>query len=137
MITTILLFSAIIGAVIGYLEGADDARTILTNRPINHAQGLAERIAIGLVLVSLLSVIAERCGSSWWILLPIACTYAGASGIVFRYTLNRMRGLPWDYVSLSNRYDTLFIGLFGKLAGAMEYAAEALLAVVPALIYYL
>ena len=137
MITTILLFSAIIGAVIGYLEGADDAQTILTHRLINHAQGLAERIVFGLVFVALLGVIAERYGSSWWIIAPIACAYAGASGIVFRYALNRMRGLPWDYVSASNRYDTLFIGLFGKAAGAMEYAAEALLAVIPALIYYL
>lgn len=30
-----------------------------------------------------------------------------------------------------------FIGLFGKLAGAMEYAVEGAVMTVPALIYYL
>ncbi len=133
----VLGMTAVTGAACGWIDARQDAALISAGNAIDHADGLQERAAIGVVLAALFTVIGERVGETWWFVLPVIGVWAGSFGIVFRWTLNRMRGLEWDYVSLSNRYDTLFIGLFGKLAGAMEYAAEALLAVIPALIYYL
>lgn len=133
----VLGMTAVTGAVCGWMDARQDAALIAAGNAIDHADGSRERAAICVVLSALFTVIGERVGETWWFALPVIGVWAGAFGLTFRWTLNRERRLPWDYVSLSNRYDTLFIGLFGKAAGAMEYAAEALLAVVPALIYYL
>lgn len=117
----ILGMTAVTGAACGWMDARQDAALIAAGNAIDHADGLSERAAICVVLSALFTVIGERVGETWWFALPVIGVWAGSFGIVFRWSLNRMRGLEWDYVSLSNRYDTLFIGLFGKLAGAMEY----------------
>lgn len=133
----ILGMTAVTGAACGWMDARQDAALIAAGNAIDHADGLSERAAICVVLSALFTVIGERVGETWWFALPVIGVWAGSFGIVFRWSLNRMRGLEWDYVSSSNRYDTLFIGLFGKLAGAMEYAVEGAVMTVPALIYYL
>jgi hypothetical protein len=95
----------------------NDARDIADHVLIDHQQEWMYRalIAFGFAWVF---------GKGWgivWMLIGGAFLFSA----VFRLTLNRLRGKAWDYVSLSNTYDSVFIMAFGADAGRNAYVLEA------------
>lgn len=110
-------------------EAKQDAETIAHHRPINHATELASRMTIaGLEAIGLMGLMWF--GSHSWLsvtsLIPIGWS---AWVMTFRAVLNVERGLPLDYISASNRYDSWFIRAGEAIdvrAGRLAYAVEAL-----------
>jgi hypothetical protein len=114
--------------VFGMIEGKSDAQAINRAADIDHASGLAERIGFAVVCMAVLfgvSVYMQH--NTWQLVLGMALVAYGSFNLTFRLVLNTMRSprKEWDYVSLSNNYDTAFIMLFGTWAGRAAYITEA------------
>jgi hypothetical protein len=97
----------------------DDAEQIAQNHPVNHTeQWIVRALVVGIP----------------WLLLfgplkVIAAAFVFSS--LFRYKLNKLRGLEWWYVSESNIYDRVFIGIAAgdiRLAGTTAYGVEIVIA---------
>jgi hypothetical protein len=101
-------------------EARSDFGKIKNGLPIDHVNGWLWRAGGSLALALALAIHA----GSWWMLAGLALVSYGAFTPLFRYTLNKLRGLSWHYVSLSNHYDTVFIELAGTRAGQLAYAVE-------------
>lgn len=125
------LIHAALMAAFALREAEQDAIDIDAHRPIDHVSGWFERAFFSIVCAGVLSLIATTKGAA---LLPtLASLLVLSYGVftpVFRWRLNSLRRKSWDYVSLSNLYDTAFIMAFGNGAGAMAYAVEIAAAVV-------
>lgn len=78
-------------------SAADDAEKIALNERIHHVRQWFIRAAL-VVLVCL-------CAGLPLFAVPMGALFSS----VFRFTLNRLRGLDWRYVSPSSWYDTMFI----------------------------
>ena len=55
-----------------------------------------------------------------WSVLASACLTTS----VHRFTLNKLRGLPIQYISTSNGYDRFWISWFGANGGELAYIME-------------
>jgi hypothetical protein len=98
--------------VIALWSSRDDARQIERGEEVHHAtQWVARALVVGALTLWL---------ADWWDAIGMAALF----NITFRFDLNMRRGLPWDYVSYSNYYDSFFIRLYGDGAGEMAYALE-------------
>lgn len=135
--TLIFLTACVLAALIAWVDANADAQHILAGHAINHADGLTERSVLGAVIVLSLWAVAKHYGATWWHLLGLALAFAAAFSIVFRARLNKRRGLPLTYVSLSNVYDSVFIRIFGVQAGTAAYTSEVLVLACGTIIYYL
>lgn len=83
---------------------ADDKFKIDENHHIDHGRALKIRVLV-LGLIFLAAFAVYSCKSLWWhglLLLPIGWAWWT---MLFRFSLNRMRGLDWRYVSPSNNTD--------------------------------
>lgn len=95
-------------------SAADDAEQIRNNERLNKPlQWLARAFGVTAFCVA--------CGL-WWMALPIGALFSS----VFRFTLNRLRGLDWRYVSPSSWYDWQFLrlthaGYDGQRGDAIEW----------------
>lgn len=101
---------AVCGAVCGYFEAQEDADTIAAHKPINYFQNNAERL--GLLSVSLCAILIVcllTVPVGWWDVVRMVAAWPAAFTIVFRYRLNTLRGLHWNYISPSNWWDYAFI----------------------------
>ena len=56
-----------------------------------------------------------------WILL---LGFAGLFSLGFRFFLNKIRKAKWDYISISNWYDTIFYFISKKHGGKIAYGFE-------------
>ena len=125
------LIHAALMAAFALREAEQDAIDIDAHRPIDHVSGWLERCFFAVVCAAVLALIATTKGAA---LLPTLASLVvlsyGVFTPVFRWRLNSLRRKSWDYVSLSNLYDTAFISAFGNGAGAMAYAVEIAAAVV-------
>ena len=101
-----LLVASILIFLFAQIESADDYAQIQRKETIDHAQQWLMR---GTMTVLYLLF----CGELWW-----AFGLAGLFSAVFRFQLNKKRGLDWRYVSPSNLYDYvwLFITWFRHLS---------------------
>ncbi len=92
-----VIAACILTAAFAVWCACDDDLQIAMNKPVKHVQQWLLRASV----VTLLCVVV---GMPW-----LAIGLAGLFSAVFRYALNRLRGLsPW-YVSPSNWYDWQFI----------------------------
>lgn len=113
-------------------EAQRDADAIARHETIDHSQRWIYRAStiFGLSIASTIVTLNH---------VGIAYAAIGAAFLfsaVFRYRLNILRGLPFDYVSTSNVYDSVFIGLFGTNAGRAAYVTEAMIAAAAMVVYY-
>lgn len=119
--THLLLFTAF---VLWYadFEAKDDAQEIAAHREIDHsAQWLTRAAVFGSVWYLLWVLVGKP--STWPLLLGHAFLFSA----VFRWRLNRLRGLPYWYLSTSSAYDSVFIMLaigYVPRAGRIAYAFE-------------
>lgn len=98
-------------------EAEDDAETIANHGTINHGRALAGRVAVGALCWACAALAGLATGTSLSpILLLIPAGWAWWT-MLFRWTLNRARGLDWWYISPSNWYDWQFLRqfTFGKM----------------------
>lgn len=80
-------------------SACDDAEQIALNERIHHVRQWFIRAAlVGLVCV---------CAGVPLFAVPMGALFSS----VFRFTLNRLRGLDWRYVSPSSWYDWMWMGL--------------------------
>lgn len=110
-------------------EAKHDAEQIALHRPINHATELASRLTVaGLEAIGLMGLMWF--GSHEWLCVASLIPIGWAVWVMtFRSVLNVERGLPLDYISGSNRYDSWFIRAGDALdvrEGRLAYAVEAL-----------
>ena len=100
------------------VEARADARYIAIHATIDHTRGWIRRA------VFTAGVLAMFYAMEWvdvyWTTL-IACAFLFS--IAFRATLNTLRGYPISYISASNFYDRLFLGL-GPAGGEVAYFTE-------------
>lgn len=131
MIFALILFTAFIVMAAVTCAGADH-NDIAQGQYIDHAFGRVER-ASSTIVVSLVLMVCFHLG---WGRTVAMCIYGAALfSALFCYRLNVLRGLPLDYVSLSNQYDTAFIMAFGMNAGKAAYVAEAVTCAVCLFLY--
>ena len=125
-------------AAFAYSEARTDARDIAHNLPIYHGISLMRRAVVCGAMLAIaciiwqLSYLSEATENRWACLLLAPMGWAAWS-IAFRFTLNRMRGLDWRYMSTSNAYDRFWIIVADKSrcaraqrAGTGAYAFELL-----------
>ena len=97
---------------------------IATGRPLDHGELLTWRV---IILGAAWLVVVLGAGLAW-AAIPLATLTWASFTMLHRFLLNRMRQhLPWWYVSPSNVYDRLWIGLTGgrfKAAGIAAYCFE-------------
>ena len=84
----------------------DDAKEIKNDDKIHH---LLQWIIRFLVAVGLVAVVA----GSWSQAAFLAIGSGALFSMVFRFSLNRMRGLDWRYVSPSSWYDYVYLVISG------------------------
>lgn len=113
-------------------EAQRDADTIADNEPIDHSRRWVYRAStiFGLSIAATV-VTLNHVGMAY-----AAIGAAFLFSAVFRYRLNTLRGLPFDYVSTSNVYDSVFIGFFGANAGRAAYVTEAIITAAALVAYY-
>lgn len=116
--TLMLILLIALSIAYAFAEANIDAHIIGNHKPINHVKGFARR-------ASILTLICYACMGWSVYFLTGAMIAAGAFGIVFRLTLNWMRGLPYDYISSSNNYDRFWYSVAGTLGGEAAYAFES------------
>jgi hypothetical protein len=101
-----LIFAAF-ALVIAYamFEAWQDFERIQVHERIDHIEGWVIR---AIITIFIWGVASFKIGYS---AIPCAIGSAFLFSAVFRYSLNRMRGKDWRYVSLSSWYDSFFIGM--------------------------
>lgn len=121
---------AIIAVVIAMLEANMDFQAIRRNEPINHRREMVERIRmVGSVMLIAYIGYGWASGNVWCV-IPFTGVAWASFTMSFRFALNYMRGLHPAYMSRSNDYDSLFIGLqrptdgYIERAGMMAYSVE-------------
>lgn len=109
--THLLLFTAF---VLWYadFEGKDDAQEIAEHLTIDHTHQWIER-AVAFFCAWFITWIICSLPSTW----PLLIGHAFLFSAVFRYRLNKLRGLHWAYVSPSSWYDHAFMFLSGFRGG--------------------
>ncbi|MFO0447201.1 MAG: hypothetical protein ACK52I_00695 [Pseudomonadota bacterium] len=128
-----ILFIYSLAVCIAFAEAWRDADAIAVNAPIDHAARWMDRAVITAVLMLVLVGLGAL---SFWNSVYTAIGSAFLFSAAFRYRLNTLRDLPFDYVSTSNVYDSVFIGLFGFNAGRTAYLTEAIITVTALVAYY-
>ena len=103
-----IVAACILTAAFAVWCACDDDLQIAMNKPVKHVRQWLLRASV----VTLLCVVI---GLPW-----LAIGLAGLFSGVFRYTLNRLRGLsPW-YMSASNYYDIAFLWVAHVIPGAID-----------------
>jgi len=96
----------------------------MTGKPVDHGELLTWRV---IILGAAWLVVVLGAGLTW-AAIPLATLTWASFTILHRLLLNRMREhFPWWYVSPSNVYDRLWLGLTGgrvKAAGIATYCFE-------------
>jgi hypothetical protein len=131
-----VIAACILTAAFAVWCACDDDLQIAMNKPVKHVRQWLLRASV----VTLLCVVI---GLPW-----LAIGLAGLFSAVFRYALNRLRGLsPW-YMSASNYYDAFFLFLVNvgtveaeewniNGAGRIAYAVELVVFVAVLLMHVL
>ena len=93
-------------------ESYSDFVDIEDNKPINHSAGFKRRVGVALITAAMISLfVATGMDELDWSLLKIfggLCLVSyGFFTPVFRWRLNRLRGMDARYISPSNWYDRL------------------------------
>lgn len=122
MIALAIFFGCIL--VLAYSEAVGDAASIEGNIPIDHVRGFVLRSVLAL-FSALWAAYVQPMGVWQFVFMMIGGAFLFSAA--FRFLLNRMRGIAWDYVSLSNVYDTVFIEAFGVNAGRAAYVTEGII----------
>ena len=138
MIILLLIYIALV-ALFASEEARADAIDIRNGKPIRHADAWKERAcvaAFGALIVSAMHLFwVWGLGVFLWHFAGLCVVAVGAFTPVFRWRLNRLRGMDARYVSGSNVYDTVFIILAGEKvthrlwahrAGLIAYLVELL-----------
>lgn len=90
-------------------EGKDDAQRIANGERIDHAAEWTERAGMVGIICASLYLISPWAGILDLLLSMLGCAMLFAP--VHRFTLNKLRGLDWRYVSPSSWYDWQFLRL--------------------------
>ena len=117
MIILLLIYIALV-ALFASEEARADAIDIRNGKPIRHADAWKERAcvaAFGALIVSAMHLFwVWGLGVFLWHFAGLCVVAVGAFTPVFRWHLNRLRGMDARYISPSNDYDALFIRLSGR-----------------------
>lgn len=125
---TVLLY---ITTYIANLSAHDDYNQIKNHEPIDHKVQWLVRATLTSILVIGLTLIHNLVfPNSWIISVYYSLTAAFWFSIIFRLILNALRGLPYDYISKSNLYDSVFIALANKNGGKLAYIFELVATIV-------
>ncbi len=84
-----------------------------------------DRYIVGMVITMVLVAFSQWKNPTWWAFLYFPITWAVFT-ISFRFLLNRKRGKHWAYVSVSNRYDSFWMGLSEFLRVGLWPSVETL-----------
>ena len=101
---TKLLFSSIIFLFGIYLNASYDEDRIKNNKHIDH---VVESVVRALVIVLFALIVSGKMFSVFYFILMFyfSCLF----WLIFDFTLNKLRGLPWDYISPDNTEHSSFI----------------------------
>ena len=106
-----------------YGEAPREARMIADGEEIDHAELMVRRLLFTAPVVVW----------TWWMVTTSLLALAAYSAMVWacftifhRYRLNELRRLPWDYISLSNIYDSIWVWMAGHWGGYAAYLFEYL-----------
>ena len=112
MIILLLIYIALV-ALFASEEARADAIDIRNGKPIRHADAWKERAcvaAFGALIVSAMHLFwVWGLGVFLWHFAGLCVVAYGAFTVVFRWKLNRLRGMDWRYISPSSAYDRVFI----------------------------
>jgi hypothetical protein len=117
MIIILCLISMII---IANNEAKHDYNLIKNNQPVNHNNGFIRRMLSSIITVASLMFLFDI---SPWKIITLNIMNAAIFSSVFKYKLNKLRGLNPQYISSSNRYDSIFIKMFHN-PGQAQYIFE-------------
>lgn len=121
------MMGLVIGAVARFMAAHERdliARATMTGKPVDHGELLTWRV----IILGAAWLVAVLGAGLTWAAIPLAILTWASFTILHRFLLNKMREhFPWWYVSPSNVYDRLWIGLTGgrvKAAGIAAYCFE-------------
>jgi hypothetical protein len=117
MIIILCLISMII---IANNEAKYDYNLIKNNQPVNHNNGFIRRMLSSIITVASLMFLFDI---SPWKIITLNIMNAAIFSSVFKYKLNKLRGLNPQYISSSNHYDSIFIKMFHN-PGQAQYIFE-------------
>jgi len=106
--------------------------TIISNhQKINHVSSWIYRAIFALTIVFLIpnTTLFDK------VLLSIAVAFLFSA--IFRFRLNGRRKKPYNYISTSNIYDSVFIKLFPKYHGTLVYVVEITIFIILTTLYLL
>lgn len=104
----------------------DDAAAIRANEKIDHVRQWLIR---SMIACAVCGIAGAMFGWSIAGFFLGVIAYSMVFSAMFRYKLNKLRGLKFDYMSLSNTYDSVFFLLFGNYAGVAAYITEMAVAI--------
>lgn len=112
-----------VAALYARSEARNDAATIAADMEVNHVQAFLMRACLGILFALIMFALGGR-------FIFALALFGAAFSAVFRFMLNALREpeRPWDYMSRSNAYDSLYIWLFNDAAGRMAYLVEGVVA---------
>lgn len=112
----------LITILFGHREGVFDSKKMPSFKKnlIQKINQLNDHILPWLYRGSFISLILYLYGFNIWLLFA----FAGLFSIFFRFTLNKKRNAKWDYISISNWYDSFFCWVSTKYGGKLAYIVE-------------
>lgn len=121
MILALLAYLAVV-VLFAREQARKDARAISERMAIGegdleHKPRFRYRAIVALCMAFVTCVVANlyRVHITAWTLPCLLCAGAFLFSVVFRYRLNTLRGMDWRYVSPSNAYDRLFLGIANRV----------------------
>jgi len=114
-----MILAYLLTLFLAYIEARYDFNRIELHLPIQHIVGWIRRAVLAGFIVW--GCYAYEWLDNPWLIYP-ACAFLFSA--FFRYRLNKLRGKPPTYISESNYYDRVFLGLSPKHGGRLAYLAE-------------